>query len=384
MATETEADPYPILAWLYRAEWAKLLGRLADEHDHITHTVLDALPPRRHVQYLRTVLVNSGVLPQRDEHVDSTTPWLNEVLADLPETTVRIVRPYAMWSVLRQARSRARRRSPTRSVRKYIRSRILLVIRFLKWLDTNGLSLETLTQHELDTWIDSGSVNHYRLRGFINWANARSLTTHPLEVPWVGGEDPTEFLDEDQRWALLKRCLDEEGIDLHLRVAAALLLLYGFIPTQIVRLTTEDISQVEERTYLLLDSHPVLLPPRLAELLARLADSPSFSRRPIVENAASQGKWLFPGFQPGIHMDHGRLTAELNQKLGIRVRTARNSALCALAADLPAPVLADLLRLHISTAVRWTHLVRRDWTSFIAAQKARSSGAVSAHTARSE
>ena len=57
-------------------------------------------------------------------------------------------------------------------------------------------------------------------------------------------------------------------------------------------------------------------------------------------------------------------------EFGLRVRPARNAALCALAADLPAPVLADLLGLRITTAVRWAHLVRRDWTSYLASRKA--------------
>ncbi|MFC5804275.1 hypothetical protein [Streptomyces formicae] len=66
-------------------------------------------------------------------------------------------------------------------------------------------------------------------------------------------------------------------------------------------------------------------------------------------------------------MDHGRLTHQLNT-LGIRVIAARNSALCSLADDLPAPVIAELLGLHINTAVRWGKLVKRDWTSYLAAR----------------
>ncbi|WP_148046266.1 hypothetical protein [Halostreptopolyspora alba] len=95
LLTEIETDPYPVLFWLYRAGWAALLGELAGTHDEITHAVLDALPPRRHIQYLRAVLVNAGILPRRDEDLDSTIPWLNEVLDGLPESTVAIVRPYA-------------------------------------------------------------------------------------------------------------------------------------------------------------------------------------------------------------------------------------------------------------------------------------------------
>ena len=53
---------------------------------------------------------------------------------------------------------------------------------------------------------------------------------------------------------------------------------------------------------------------------------------------------------------------------GINVRIARNGALAALAADLPAAVLADLLGMHINTAVRWVKYVGRDWADYIAAR----------------
>lgn len=67
-------------------------------------------------------------------------------------------------------------------------------------------------------------------------------------------------------------------------------------------------------------------------------------------------------------MDHGRLAKQLNA-LGIRVRSARNSALCSLAGDLPAPVVAELLGVHITTAVRWGRLVKRDWAAYLAARR---------------
>jgi hypothetical protein len=59
----------------------------------------------------------------------------------------------------------------------------------------------------------------------------------------------------------------------------------------------------------------------------------------------------------------------MTQKLGchgITVRAARNGALAALAADLPAAILADLLGLHVNTAVRWVTYARRDWTDYLA------------------
>ncbi|MGH3192300.1 MAG: hypothetical protein ACRDPY_48345 [Streptosporangiaceae bacterium] len=63
----------------------------------------------------------------------------------------------------------------------------------------------------------------------------------------------------------------------------------------------------------------------------------------------------------------------MTQKLGrhgITVRAARNAALAALATDLPAAILADLLGLHVNTAVRWVTYARRDWAGYLAARAA--------------
>jgi hypothetical protein len=59
----------------------------------------------------------------------------------------------------------------------------------------------------------------------------------------------------------------------------------------------------------------------------------------------------------------------MTQKLGrhgIAVRAARNGALATLAADLPVAILADMLGIHVNTAVRWVIYARRDWIDYLA------------------
>ncbi|MED7828436.1 hypothetical protein [Streptomyces chiangmaiensis] len=61
------------------------------------------------------------------------------------------------------------------------------------------------------------------------------------------------------------------------------------------------------------------------------------------------------------------MTQKLNRH-GISVCAARNSALAALAADLPSPILADLTGMHRDTAIRWVAYARRDWAAYLAAR----------------
>jgi hypothetical protein len=108
-----------------------------------------------------------------------------------------------------------------------------------------------------------------------------------------------------------------------------------------VKLTAGDITTRNGSTYLTLDTQPVLLPPRLANLLSHLGESAPAGRSPLIERADHSRHLLFPGSDPGRPMDPGRLSQQLNASLGVQARPARNAALCAFAADLPAPVLAE-------------------------------------------
>jgi hypothetical protein len=109
--------------------------------------------------------------------------------------------------------------------------------------------------------------------------------------------------------------------------------------------------------------HPLLLPPKLAELLIYL--STTHRGRSRYQPDPATPRWLFPGITPGQPMTHAGFAPKLKQ-LGIDARTARNATLIGLASELPPPVLADLLGMHPTTAVRWADLASRDWHTYLA------------------
>lgn len=130
-------------------------------------------------------------------------------------------------------------------------------------------------------------------------------------------------------------------------------------------------------SYLAFDQHPVLLPP----LLARLIQEPHATAAPTaVLGGRGPASWLFPGQVPGRHLTVNGLVRQLNDH-GVQARASRNAALINLAADLPAAVLADLLGMHINTAVRWIHRAKRDWASYLAARAEALPEKVSQHRA---
>jgi hypothetical protein len=76
--------PRSVLVWLGKSPSAILLTRLAAPGQPITHQLLDTMPADPALNYLRQLLVHTGVLPARIEHLDRLTTWLGQELADRP------------------------------------------------------------------------------------------------------------------------------------------------------------------------------------------------------------------------------------------------------------------------------------------------------------
>jgi hypothetical protein len=75
--------------------------------------------------------------------------------------------------------------------------------------------------------------------------------------------------------------------------------------------------------------------------------------------------WLFPGGRPGQPLGAKHLSLRL-RRIGLQPRQNRAAALFALAAELPAAVLARTLGIHISSAVNWQKAASGDWLSYAA------------------
>ncbi|MFJ8076252.1 hypothetical protein ACIQ7Q_20450 [Streptomyces sp. NPDC096176] len=157
--------------------------------------------------------------------------------------------------------------------------------------------------------------------------------------------------EQDQRWRISKRLLHDASLALSDRVAGCLVVLYGQPVSRIVQLTTDKISSGTEGVQLQLGPRPVEMPEPLGSLFLELARS---RQGFAVLGQKEQGPWLFPGGRAGQAMTASHLTMRLN-RLGIRTRACRNTALLDLAAQVPASVLSEVLGISISAAVAWSH-----------------------------
>jgi hypothetical protein len=114
--------------------------------------------------------------------------------------------------------------------------------------------------------------------------------------------------------------------------------------------------------HLRLGPDPIRLPDPLATLTARLVQQ---GRHHVGIGSPQHTRWLFPGGLPGRPLTPAQLGRRL-RTLGVPAITGRRAALTELGAYLPAAVLAELLQLHPTTAVRWVRDAGGDWATYAA------------------
>lgn len=366
--TGTE-EPRSTLAWLRNSPGSAVLAQAVHDDAEVTHDLLDQHPFTPSLHHLRYLLVEAGVLPRRVEHLERLPLWGDRLLEGRPTHHVRLVRPFLHWSLLRRARRRAERGRFTPTSARHIHTAVRVALELLSWLDAQSLDLDGLTQAHLDTWLLAGSGNRRRAHRFLTWTNARGLTAG-LVVALPPRDGPTRFYSDDEHRDALQRALHDQGLPLDVRVATVVILLFGVRTHRVAELSTDALSDRDGQRFLSVGGRPVPLPPRVATMLDQLAHQRRLPRRPdagsdVRADHDHRPIYLFPGRPSSRPITPASLAARLRRH-GLRPAAARNTALGALAAELPAPVLADTLGMHINTAIAWSRLAGRDWAEYLA------------------
>lgn len=347
-------------AWLSNSEVADLLHRLARGELALEHTALDELPAGRTIEHLRGLLIAQGCLPARDPHLAGYERWLAAKLDTISDPDQRrIIDRFARWHLLRQLRDRARRGPISDGAFLNAKQTTTVTIGFLAWLAERGTVLGEVTQHDLDAWFAHGPSTRKHAVRFLYWARDQRLLPHPLEVP-VPRTQPGDPTGTRQRLALLHRALTDPALGaIHVRVAAALVLLFGATPRQLTGLTLADITDTADQTWLRVGSDPLPLPDPVAELLHGLAADPRYRRNTTNHDS----RWLFPGTRPGRPIHPNTLAAAL-QRAGIPAQSTRAGTWLDLVRSAPAPLLADALGVSRVTAARYAERAGVDYAIY--------------------
>lgn len=77
---------------------------------------------------------------------------------------------------------------------------------------------------------------------------------------------------------------------------------------------------------------------------------------------------MFAGLNPARPIQSQYIYLKLRRR-GLGGLARRNTARLALAADVPASILAALTGTSIDNAMDWTKFVKRDWTDYISSRR---------------
>lgn len=366
-------SPRTALTWLQRGRSRDLLVELAHGRLPLTHGALDdqAGPARGRangVEHLRQLLVASGALPARDEHLSRLERTLGSLLVQAHRDDAAVLRRYSAFHVLPRVRSRLDRRVNTVGVCHAATNVLRRVARLLSWLRARGVALRDLPQPALDQWSVQHPGHVRDVHAFLSWARRNKLTG-PASLPDRRRGAPSAFLPSQQRWRLAQRLLHDDDLPSGHRLAGCLVLLYGQPVRRLAALRRSDITTKAGHTTISLGSEALLLAPPLDQLARELAagSAPDAATLGLAQSFPAGQQWLFPGRRAGQPIGDKGLSRRLTA-LGIPVRGARNSALLELAREVPPSILADLLGLTPEAVDRWRELAGGSWTSYIAAR----------------
>jgi hypothetical protein len=141
-------------------------------------------------------------------------------------------------------------------------------------------------------------------------------------------------------------------------------------------LTIQHIRHEDGRTLLVLGNRPIALPAPLDRLVIELEAAHRMPGSSLIDTPSS---WLFPGRWPGHPLSEDALARRL-RALGLTPRQSRNTALFALAAEVPAAILAKTLGIHIKAAIQWQKISSGDWTAYAAEVSRRTTEATPTHS----
>ena len=176
-------------------------------------------------------------------------------------------------------------------------------------------------------------------------------------------------MSDEARWHGVELLLHDTTINSHSRVAGTVPTAVRLAAEQDPAMTREQIhQQPDQRVTLTFDRLPIELPPLVGPIvIEHMRGYGQASYR------AGDTRWLFPGRHPGRPIATETVRGDLVSH-GIHPRASRSAALFALAGQIPAAILADLVGISPGKAVQWAKLAARDWNSYVAPRRAESPG----------
>lgn len=322
-----------------------LLRALANGTAPLEHSTFTEHPRRRKVQFLRDLFVEHGVLPRYNRDIERFTTWLDEKLATATPEQSTLIRQYARWIHLNRMHHLAEIGTLKPGTLLAARQSTSTALEFLRFIQIRNTAIAACSQHDIDAWLAGGPTTRSLARGFIRWATKNGHIL-PVEAPYRVAK-ATLIISQTQRLDLLRHVVDGRELDPAARAAAILFLLLGQPITRIATMTIDQLDIDAEHVTVRITDNSIAIPAPFDEILRlHLAELPHQTT-----SAHSVDRWLFPGAQPGRHVNQNALMTKL-RRAGIDLQGAKNATIRALVIDMPAPIVAVALGYSYPTADR--------------------------------
>lgn len=304
-------------------------------HPTPTHDALDQLPPGRTTNYIRSLLVEHGVIPSRDERLAQFQFWV--AMAQQRITTAehrKIVARFIRWSLEKRLRSM----SPvTDSAFLRAKQTVTVTIEFCNWLAAeHNTTFERVTQEHIDLWQSTGATTREHILRFIRWAIKAKLIASDLEVtPHRRGTAPRMPITEQN--AVIERVAHQQTLHPRDRLAAILIIVFAQRAEDVAMLTWDKVRITADSVTIDLAGFPIELPAPLDEPIRALTDSNYNGKTAAHPNSP----WVFRGYRPGMHVTPTHLRNHLRPILA--ALEARLGTLNELTQTTPIAILAETL-----------------------------------------
>ncbi len=332
--------PESIITWMRGKAAAELLKQIGDRDLALSHSAFDDLPPGRHVEHLREMLVELHILPDRggDPLLARFEMWLDnrlEALADHPPEVRAALEPFARWHHLRRIREDRVRNvdNATRNAKQEITE----TGKFLIWLsDQHRATIDALTQDHIDEYFSSGTTTRTAARNFLQW-RAKTGIGKRYDLRCREARQ-TPLVSSRERLELIRTVLESDTALLSHRIAALLFLLYAFPVRRIAELRCDQVEVTPAGIKLHLGEHPAPSPATATPPLPRLhgcTRESAHHQQPIAV--------VLPGNAGRASPHRASLQQTFRRVFGINILAVRNAVLHDLTKELDAASLADLL-----------------------------------------
>ena len=290
--------------------------------------------------------------------------WLAErleQLADYPEIHQPIER-FARWHHLKRLRSESSLHKNMNYAVRSAKQEITEIGKFLKWLqEEHHRNLRSLRQTDIDQYMSEGTSTRSHIRNFFQWLKATDHTQDFHVAYRIAKTRP--LFTQDERLSLVRKLIEADNVNLSIRIAGLIFLLYGVPIGKISMLTIDDVTVGEQGMTLQLGAIPAPVPELLSPLFWAHYEKPGGQ-----QTTNTQRYWLFPGVRAGRPRSPNSTLLKLRDDLGIPIQGIRNTTLQDLVSELDATSLSQLLGYRPNTIARHAALAGASMATYVASK----------------